>query len=210
MENTQVPPISVDFFETLTGTLTPSEAAAGEDVGQRIAAIRREKGLSVEDLARMTGFSVEIIAGIENNTVAPQLGTIMRLGKALDQAVSRLISGQGNKPYEITRKGERKIVARATKSGGGSQLYTYQSLAHEVKGRHMEPLVVELDEVAEPEKSMHEGEEFILVLSGTALLSIGEDRHELNPGDCVYYISSVSHSISGKGGKAVILAVLYE
>ncbi len=210
MDQNEALPISVDFFENLTDKLPEPETAVGGDVGERIAAIRREKGLSLAELARMTGFSVELLAGIEDNTVAPQLGVIMKLGKALDQALSRLISGAGEKPYEITRKGDRKTVARATKSRGGQKVYTYQSLAHDVKGRHMEPLVVELEDVADPERSSHDGEEFILVLSGTAVLSIGEDSHELSPGDCVYYLSSVPHSISGKGGKAVILAVLYE
>lgn len=211
MEKNDVPSINVDFFEGLTGELPQAgDIAPGPDVGKRIAEIRTKKGLTLADLARMTGFSQELLAGIENSSVQPQLGTIMRLSKALDQALSGMISGTGNKPYEVTRKGERKTVARSTSSGGEKKVYSYQALAHEVEGRSMEPLIVELEELPDVEKSTHDGEEFIFVLSGTARVAVGDDSFDLSPGDCVYYLSSHPHSITGKGGKAVILAVLYE
>ncbi|MFP4477500.1 MAG: helix-turn-helix domain-containing protein [Desulfatibacillaceae bacterium] len=207
-----VPSINVDYFSELTGDIPePDEAAPnGEDVGERIAQIRGERGLSLEELSRMTGFGVDVLAGIENKTVHPQLGTIMRLSKALDSAMCRLISGTGNKTFEITRRGERKPVKRSTSEKGSQRMYSYFSLAHDVQGRNMEALMVELEDVADVEKSVHDGEEFIFVLEGTAHLEIGEDCFDLEPGDSVYYLSTTPHSITGKGGKARILAVLYE
>lgn len=210
MEKKEVPSINVDYFQDLTGDLPRPVQAEGEDVGVRIRRLRNEKGLSLERLAQMTGFDVKTLEGIESNEVSPQLGTIMRLSKALDGAITRLISGQGQKPYEITRRGDRKTVARPTSGKGGKKVYTYYSLAHDVSGRNMEALIVELENVPDPEKSVHEGEEFIFVLSGTALLVIGGEEFSLDPGDSAYYLSTTPHFITGKGGKATILAVLYE
>ncbi|MEW6672209.1 MAG: cupin domain-containing protein, partial [Thermodesulfobacteriota bacterium] len=59
-------------------------------------------------------------------------------------------------------------------------------------------------------KSVHDGEEFIYVLSGEVVLDIGEDTYKLEPGDSVYYLSTTPHLIASKSGKATILAVLYE
>jgi transcriptional regulator with XRE-family HTH domain len=206
-----IPSINVDYFEDLTSDNVGQEPeSASENVGLRVAQLRREKGLSLEQLAAMTGFEVDFLDQIEKNAIHPQLGTIMRLSRALDQALSRMISGQGDKPYEVTRRGDRKPVARSTSSKGSQKVYQYLSLAHEVNGRHMEPLVVELEEVLDAEKSSHDGEEFIFVLAGTALVTVGEDSFDLGPGDSVYYLSSTPHSITGKGGKSTILAVLYE
>jgi quercetin dioxygenase-like cupin family protein len=84
------------------------------------------------------------------------------------------------------------------------------SLAPEVKGRHMEALMVQLEEDPEEEVSVHEGEEFIFALDGVVKMKIGDDAFELEPGDSVYYLSTTPHHISAKTGKAVILAVLYE
>ena len=74
----------------------------------------------------------------------------------------------------------------------------------------MEALIVQLEADPDKEFSIHEGEEFIFVLNGTVLLEIGDDRHELEPGDSVYYLSTTPHHIAAKEDKATILAVLYE
>ena len=100
----QTPPINVDFFEDLTGEITTPEQGGVEEVGQRIKLLREEKGLSLEELSNLTGFDLEFLRNIETNKVQPQLGTVIKLSKALDSAFSRLVSGVGNRLYSITRK----------------------------------------------------------------------------------------------------------
>lgn len=209
--NKQKPPIiSVDFFEDVTGDISKVMPNSVEEIGIRIKSIREEKGLSLDQLSKLTGFDVELLSNIESSKVQPQLGTIMKLSKALDSAFGRIVSGVGDKLYSVTRKNEQKIVSRSTSRKGRKQLYTYKSLAPEVKGRHMEALIVQLEENPEDEMSVHEGEEFVYVLNGTVLLNIGGDKFELEPGDSVYYLSTTPHLIASKSGKATILAVLYE
>jgi transcriptional regulator with XRE-family HTH domain len=210
MENdNQKPHINVDYFEDLTGELPASESTDIDSIGVRIKNMREEKGLSLEELSNMTGFDVELLASIEKNEVQPQLGTIIKLSKALDSAFSRVLSGVGNKSYSITRKNEQKTLARSTSGESKERLYTYKSLAPEVQGRHMEALIIQLEEKAGVDTSVHEGEEFIYVLDGTVVLDIADESFELQPGDSVYYLSTAPHLIAGKGGKATILAVLY-
>ncbi len=207
------PHINVDYFEDLTGkigkdTLKPQQGGQ-EDIGRRIKAIREGKGLSLDALSHMTGFDVELLAGIENCEVQPQLGTAIKLSKALDSAFGRLVSGVGEKLYSITRKGEQKIVSRSTSRKGKTQAYTYKSLAPEVKGRHMESLMVQLEEAQENERSVHDGEEFIYVLEGKVSLDIGENHFDLLPGDSAYYLSTTPHLIAAAKNRATILAVVY-
>ncbi len=204
------PHINVDYFEDLTGDISESKQRGEQEIGERIRKLREEKGLSVDELANLTGFDVELLSNIETNKVQPQLGTVIKLSKALDSAFSRLVSGVGDKLYSITRKNEQKIVSRSTSQKGKKQIYTYRSLAPEVQGRHMEALIVQLEENPDEEMSVHEGEEFIYIIEGVAVLKIGEGRFELEPGDSVYYLSTTPHQIASKSGKATILAVLYE
>ncbi len=207
------PHINVDYFEDLTGKIqdnTCSQAEGGqEDIGQRIQAIREAKGLSLEELSHMTGFEVDLLARIENCEVQPQLGTAIKLSKALDSAFGRLVSGVGEKLYAITRKNEQKVIHRSTSQGGKRQAYTYKSLAPEVKGRHMESLIVQLEEAPDDQRSVHDGEEFIYVLDGAVSLDIGEEHFDLAPGDSAYYLSTTPHLIAAAKGTATIVAVLY-
>lgn len=207
------PHINVDYFEDLTGQIKEDTCSKPEgdqeDIGQRIKVIREAKGLSLDELSHMTGFDVELLSGIESCKVQPQLGTAIKLSKALDSAFGRLVSGVGDKLYAITRKGEQKIVSRSTSLKGKKHAYTYRSLAPEVKGRHMESLIVQLEEAPDGERSIHDGEEFIYVLDGEVSLDIGDDHFDLFPGDSAYYLSTTPHLIAGASGKATILAVLY-
>jgi transcriptional regulator with XRE-family HTH domain len=200
----------IDFFENLTGDIAAPSARDIEDIGARIRAIREEKGVSLEDLSRLTGFEVAFLSGIETGQVQPQLGTMIRLSKALDSAFGRLVSGTGDKLYSITRKAERRAAARSTSKTGKKHLYSYKSLAPDVKGRHMEALLVQLLTATEKDISVHDGEEFVFVLDGTVLLEIGGERFELEPGDSAYYLSTTPHLIAAKEDKATILAVLYQ
>lgn len=211
MENKKKPPhINVDFFEDLTGDISEAPRDGVEEIGKRIRILREEKGISLDELSNMTGFDVELLSNIENNIVQPQLGTVIRLSKALDSAFGRLISGIGNRIYSITRKDEQKVVSRSTAKKGQKQVYIYKSLAPEVKGRHMEALIVQLEENPDKEVSVHDGEEFIYVLDGIVVLNIGEDTFDLEPGDSAYYLSTTPHLVASKKGRATILAVLYE
>jgi quercetin dioxygenase-like cupin family protein len=208
------PHINVDYFEDLTGRIDetgrrPPESGAHEDIGQRMKAIREAKGLSLDELSHMTGFEVELLASIEKGEIQPQLGTAIKLSKALDSALGRLLSGVGDKLYAVTRKGEQKVIFRSTSQQGKKQVYTYKSLATEVKGRHMESFIVHLEKTQGMERSVHDGEEFIYVLEGDVSLNIGSEHFELNPGDSAYYLSTTPHLIAAARGKATIIAVIY-
>jgi transcriptional regulator with XRE-family HTH domain len=179
--------MNFDFFADLTGEIPSSPQKGIGDIGERISNLRQEKGISLEELSSLTGFEIEFLSSLEKNEAQPQLGTVIKLSKALDSAFGRLVSSVGDKLYSITRKDERRTVSRST-----------------------EALMVQLQEVPSKEISVHEGEEFIFVLDGVVVLEIGEDSFELEPGDTAYYLSTTPHHIAAKSGKATILAVLYE
>ena len=210
-QDTPKPYINVDYFENLTGEIRrPQTGGTPEDIGRRIRILREEKDLTIETLSQMTGFEVELLQQIESGQAQPQLGTLMRLSKALEGAFGRLVSGVGDRLYAITRKNERKIVSRSTRRKGARQAYTYMSLAPEVQGRHMESLVVQLECNPDQARSVHEGEEFIFVLEGVVMLEIGDERFDLEPGDSAYYLSTTPHLITAAKDRATILAVIYQ
>ena len=209
-EKPKRPHFDFDFFEDLTGDIPIEPPKGVESVGERILKIREEKDLTLDEISKMTGFDVQFLSKIENKEIQPQLGAVIKLSKALDSAFGRLVSGVGEKIYAITRRNERRTISRSTSKKGPKQVYTDKSLAPDVKGRHMEAFLVQLEEDPEKETSLHEGEEFIFVLDGEVILEIGEDKFELEPGDSAYYLSTTAHHIAAKKGKATILAVMYE
>ncbi len=131
--------INVDFFEDLTGEIAVSKQSDLEDIGARIKTLRKEKGLSLEALSNLTGFETGLLSDIEQNRVQPQLGTIIKLSKALDSAFSRLISGVGDQLYAITRKNDQKLYLDPPPSRGGKISIRIKVLLPKSKGGTWRP-----------------------------------------------------------------------
>jgi quercetin dioxygenase-like cupin family protein len=121
------------------------------------------------------------------------------------------ISGDEDSPYTIVRRRDRKVISRYDSKKGKQYGYEYESLAPHKKDRHMEPFLVTLEPAeTEEERSTHDGQEFIFVLSGKMEVRLGEEVHLLDPGDAIYYDSTVPHLVKCHGAETTkILAVLY-
>jgi mannose-6-phosphate isomerase-like protein (cupin superfamily) len=75
----------------------------------------------------------------------------------------------------------------------------------------MEPLFIEIGPEEPVSLTSHEGEEFLVAVSGQLVIHYGRERHLLEPGDSVYYNSIVPHSVSAGGGAtATAYAVIYQ
>jgi transcriptional regulator with XRE-family HTH domain len=181
------------------------------NVGERVRAVREGRGLSLQDISMRTDMDVSILEKIEDGTVAPPLGTVIRLAKALEMKMGYFISGEEDMPYTIVRGDDRKIISRYDSKRGKHYGYEYESLAPHKKDRHMEPFLVTLVPAdTEEERSTHDGQEFIYVLEGVMEVRLGEAIHLIDPGDAIYYDSTVPHLVKCHGNNAAkILAVLY-
>jgi len=209
-EDKTPPYVSVDYFKDLTGDIEEAPEQEPQEVGSRMRQIRREKGLSIKELSRLAGIEEDTLSRIESGEMQPQLGTVLKLSKSLERDMGALITGQGDRPYAITRMSDRRKVVRASSPKSSQAQYAYRGLAPDVKGRHMEPLLVRLQPHPEEEPSLHHGEEFIFVLEGTVVLQLGEESFELEPGDSAYYQSTLPHLVAAANESATILAVIYE
>ena len=182
------------------------------NIGEKIQTLRKTKDITIAELARQSGISESILQKAEQENVSPPLGNIVNLAKFFDVPVGEFFGESGDSPFCIVRSEERQEVSRFSAEYSMSCGYTYQGLGQQKRNRQMEPFLVTLNPIqgAEPEANQHVGEEFIFVLDGVVKLKIGQDAHELQPGDSVYYLSTTPHHISAQNGKAAILAVLYQ
>ncbi len=189
----------------------PAQEDIQVNVGERVKAVREKRNLSLQDISQRTDLSVSLLEQIENGTVAPPLGTVIKLAKALDLKMGYFISGDEDRPYTIVRKTDRKVVSRYDSKKGKYYGYGYESLAPHKTDRHMEPFLVTLDPAeTEEERSTHDGQEFIYVLQGVMEVRLGDEIHLLAPGDAIYYDSTVPHLVKCHGQERTrILAVLY-
>ncbi|AGI47357.1 Cupin domain protein [Thermoplasmatales archaeon BRNA1] len=175
-------------------------------VGKRIRKYREQMGLSQEDLAINSGIALDSIKEYEEGTSYPPIGSLIRLSRALGQRVGTFTDDQFNPDPIVVRFGEREETGSAD---GGKGHYEYYPLGQGKTDRHMEPMFIRVGEEESPEMSAHEGEEFIVVVSGKILFIYGKEERILEAGDSAYYNSVVPHYVGAVDGPAEIYAVLY-
>jgi len=198
-----------DFIDSISQS--PVQEDIQVNVGERVKAVREQRNLSLQDISQRTDLSVSMLEQIEEGRLAPPLGTVIKLAKALDLKMGYFISGEEDRPFTVVRRDDRKVVSRYDSQKGAYYGYGYESLAPHKTDRHMEPFLVTLDPAeTEEERSTHDGQEFIYVLEGTMEVRLGEEIHILEPGDAIYYDSTVPHLVKCHGQEQTrILAVLY-
>ena len=181
---------------------------ATEKLGTRVRSYREKLGLSIEDLAKNSGLDLDVVRRTENGESYPPISVLIRLSRALGQRLGTFMDDQFVPDPLIIRCQERKEETASHKSGAGP--YHYFPLGKNKTDRHMEPLFIRIDPAGERDLSSHEGEEFIIVLSGEVELVYGKEEYVLGPGDSLYYNSLVPHHLGAKGtGPAEIYAVIY-
>ncbi|MDR1396797.1 MAG: XRE family transcriptional regulator [Desulfarculales bacterium] len=182
-----------------------------EMLGKRIRKFRENKKLSLEELAQRAALDPEFLATLEEDEIYPSLQPLVKIARALNVRLGTFLDDQVSQDPLLVRKEERQPQFTTHRGKDKASEVTFYSLGRGKTDRHMEPFYVELlpESAAQP-LSSHEGEEFIVVISGQVELIYGKKTFVLDPGDSIYYNSVVSHHLGCKGGnRAEIYAVLY-
>ncbi len=167
-------------------------------VAARIKELRIVTGLSVEEMAKRTGITVEEYeaceAGERNLSVAFLYHCTLSFGVDLGD----LLEGKSPKlrQYALTRKGGGQKIEEAHSMIG-------YNLASGFRNRIALPLFMELSYNGDEETIelvTHEGQECDIVISGQMKIRIGDKTEILGPGDCIYFDSGTPHGMIAVGG----------
>lgn len=158
-------------------------------VGLTVRALRRERGLTLEQLSESSGLSTGIISQIERGKANPAFTSLVQLAHGLGIPVGRLFNVEVQSS-PVVRKADRR---RLDSHGAGDDA-TFHLLTPDLNGA-LEVTWVETmpgnDSSATP--FQHNGEEFGLVLSGVKDVYLDGVRHRLYPGDSIRYASTIPH-----------------
>lgn len=181
--------------------------------GEKIRTLREEKKISITDIAQRVHLEENQIISIEDGSVAPSLGVLIKLARVLGVRLGTFLDDQLMPGACVTRKGDaEKTISLSGPESSKKENLSFFSLAGKKSDRHMEPFLVEIlpGTPVAPIASTHEGEEFIFVLKGSISISYGKDEYILNEGDSIYLDSIVKHLVSSANEeKALLVAVVY-
>ena len=166
------------------------------EISQTIRRVRLAQNMTVEQLARKSGFSKGFISQVENFRQSPSLKALIRITEALGLPMSALFAGDNGGPPPCTF-GRIDAGEEVVRDDGAKYGIRYFALAYRQIGRRMDPFVIEYTPASPREFMSHETEEFFLLLDGEVDYIICDDDHRsrLKRGDTLYLRSGVPHRV---------------
>lgn len=173
-----------------------------DSLGKKIRSMREEKGLSLDDLSRDTGYAAALLNEVEEGRVAPPVALVLQLGRTFKIDFEELQDPQEKQASKIRTKSHKKRVAS----------YAYVPLTHPGEEKHLRAYRVTIDPETEHKgvEYHHEGEEFVYVLDGGLTIQVGQNTTTLKKGGSIHFNSALHHKLSNPTKeRAELLVVIY-
>ena len=168
------------------------------DLGARVRALRRERGLTLKGLGKKAGLSHPFLSQVERGLARPSVGSVERIAAALDVSVARLWSpSRVGEAVQIVRQADGEPDEQGLRELGG------------VPGA---PVLLEWSARNRrwpDEYEVEDGELAIYVARGSLEADLNGTIHELSEGDTLHFDGTTPHRLRRTGGtntRAVIVA----
>ncbi|MFG2981532.1 helix-turn-helix domain-containing protein [Streptomyces sp. NPDC048258] len=168
-------------------------------VGPRLRALRQQRGTTLAQLSEATGISLSTLSRLESGQRRPTLELLLPLAKAHRVALDELVGAPDTgdpriRPRPIVRHGSTYVPL--TRNFGGVR--AFKQILPPVEGTP--PL---------PELRVHEGYEWLYVLSGRVRLLLGAHDLVLGPGEAAEFDTRTPHAFFNPGPQAAEFLSLF-
>lgn len=185
---------------------------AVQKLGARVRRFREQQNMTREALAETTGLPLHTITALEEDNIYASIGPLQKVARALNARLGTFMDDVECHDPIVARAQDRETDLAMQKSRGTRACYHYHSLGKGKNDRNMEPFYIDITPDPEDDHSLssHQGEEFIIVVSGKLRVIYGKTEHLLGPGDTIYYNSIVPHYVgAADNGPCSIYAVMF-
>jgi len=163
-------------------------------IGREVRNFRRQQGMTVADLAAVTGLSIGMLSKIENGNTSPSLTTLQVLSHAFSVPVTAFFrTYEERREAQHVKAGEHlEIERRGTRAG-----HQYHLLGHigsNNSGVVVEPYMITLSKESDTFPTFqHGGLELLFMLEGEVDYRHGEQVYPLRPGDSLFFDADAPH-----------------
>lgn len=173
------------------------------NIGKNLNRVRRERKISLDKTAEITGVSKTMLGQIERGETNPTVTTLWKIANGLRLSFSSLISGETSS-VSIIKKHELNPVIESN-----GQYKVYPVVPFNVE-KQFEVFAITLEPGCEHISEAHNPgvEEYIFVNEGMLQISIGEEVYEVNREDAITFQANNTHVYRNRGNIPVKCTVL--
>jgi len=168
-----------------------------ESIGKKIKALRKNRGLTLQQVAATVGCTPSYLSMVENDRLDPSTSRLKQIADALGSTIVQLFPDQGRDDIILRNKDRQKVNV------SGSKLL-FEILIHQGPDKKMDARLATIYPGGGSGGSYtHPGEEFGYVLKGTLELTVEDTTYALQKGDTFYFHSSRNHQFRNRGEEEV-------
>ena len=171
-----------------------------KELGENLRFIRLQKKMTLQELSQMSKVSKSQLSQIERDVSVPTVAKLQKIADALEIKFSDLLPDNGDstsdadpvsskvnsKQISVVRKGERKKMVMPW---GALYEMLCPDLQHKIEFIYLHYPAG----TTAKEQYTHDGEECGVILEGTFKGTFGTKEVILEPGDSIYYDSTIPH-----------------
>lgn len=168
------------------------------EIGGKIRALRLRKKIALVDLGKHTGLSASMLSQLENAKLIPTLPTLARIAMVFDVGVDYFFTERvNNRSFSIVRSQER--IRFAHPEDAEQPNYIFENLAFQAVDKALQPYLAEFPKLDASlmVDHVHDGVEFLHVVSGSLVVRYQDRESTLEAGDSVYFDASEPHGYRG-------------
>jgi len=173
----------------------------GPDIGQRVRDMRRQRRLTLQRVAQLSGLSVGFLSQVERNITRPSLDSLTEIAKALDTTIGSILH-QPDLPIAVSRS-EGRVAHQVRDS-----IAAYERLSTSYPGQMLTAIKLTVPATFESRIFAFPGEQIVYDLTGIARYVIEDVIFELQPGDSLHFSTARPHRLLNESGALVELLVV--
>lgn len=162
--------------------------------GNKVRKLRKEKGMTIDDLSAKSGFTSSYISQVERNLIEPSLSALTKICKVLEISPYYFIENQENSVI-VTRKEDRqKLVI----SENDKELLFLVPINDEKKSKFKFSVfetVIGSGKWDSQNFIIIDSDKCVIIKKGTLLVNINECNELLQEGDSIYICSNIPHKL---------------
>lgn len=165
------------------------------ELGMRIRAERRTRGLTVERLAELSGISRSMVSDVERGAKTPTVLVLDRLATALGTSISRLLDEPAHESPRVLRHSEQRVL----RDPSGWERRVLSPVLGDVEFEFMRTTIGPGVDAGEFAPHARGSREYLAVEQGVLRLTINDRPYELAAGDSACYPGDCRHAFANDG-----------
>lgn len=177
-------------------------------ISNRLKDIRKEKNVTLQELAEIAGITKSMLSQVENSRSIPSLSVLLSLIKALNVDLNEFfknINLQSNSKVIFKKKEQYQSFEKENAAG-----FHYQRLfTTTFHDYHLDFVLLRLEKNAQRPLVSTDAFEFKYVLKGKIQYIIGEETFLMEEGDSLFFDAAELHNPVNAGDEDALVLVVY-